>query len=185
MEEKPGQVEMMTRIVNRLERWLGFSAKISGFIGQYAALAMVMIIIIGVTFRYVLKLPLRFDAEYTGYLLVMIAFVGAAYALKVGAHVRVDIVVRNLPRKLHAWIQVVTDVISLGCMVLLLWYMWGMAFANVLKGVRSITPMETPLGIVQMLLPLGALLFSLQMLVEIAKSLRAALSQQPEMWLGK
>ena len=184
MEEKPDRVEKMTRIVNRLERWLGFSAKISGFIGQYAALVMVIIIVIGVTFRYVLKLPLRFDAEYTGYLLVMIAFVGSAYALRVGSHVRVDIIVRLLPKKIHAWVQVVTDVASLGCMVLLLWYMWDMAFANLLKGVRSITPMETPLGIIQMLLPLGALLFSLQMLIEIAKSPRAALSKQPEMWLG-
>jgi len=183
MEEKPDRVEKMTRIVNRLERWLGFPVRISGFIGQYAALAMVIVIVIGVTFRYVLKLPLRFDAEYTGYLLIMIAFVGGAYALKAGAHVRVDIIVRTLPRRLHAWIQVVTDVISLGGMVVLLWFMWDMAFANLVKGVLSITPMETPLGIVQMLLPLGASLFIVQMLVEIAKSLRAALSQQPEMWL--
>ena len=183
MEEKSVRVDTMTGIVNKLERMLGFSATISGFIGQYAAVALVLVIIIGVTFRYVLKLPLRFDAEYTGYLLVMIAFVGAAYALRVGSHVRVDIIVRLLPKKIHAWVQVVTDVASLGCMVLLLWYMWDMAFANLLKGVRSITPMETPLGIIQMLLPLGALLFSLQMLIEIAKSLRAALSQQPEMGL--
>ncbi len=180
MEEKPSRVDTATGIVSRLERTLGFSAAISGFIGQYAALAMVIIIIIGVTFRYVLKLPLRFDAEYTGYLLVMISFVGAAYALKAGSHVRVDIVIRYLPRRLHAWIQVVTDIISLGCMGLLFWYMWDMAYSNLLKGVLSITPMETPLGIIQMLLPLGALLFILQLLVEFAKSLRAVTLPKPE-----
>ncbi len=170
----------MTDIANRLERTLGFSAAISGFIGQYAALAMVVIIIIGVTFRYVLKLPLRFDAEYTGYLLVMISFVGAAYALKAGSHVRVDIAIRYLPRRLHAWIQVFTDFMSLGCMGLFLWYMWDMAYSNLLKGVVSVTPMETPLGIIQMLLPLGALLFILQLLIELSKSLRTATSLKPE-----
>ena len=185
MAEKPVRVDTMTGIVNKLERMLGFSATISGFIGQYAAVGLVLVIIIGVTFRYVLKLPLRFDAEYTGYLLIMISFVGAAYALKAGSHVRVDIVIRYLPRRLHAWIQVVTDIISLGCMGLLFWYMWDMAYSNLVRGVLSSTPMETPLGIIQMLLPLGALLFILTLLVEFAKSLRAATSPEPEARLGK
>jgi TRAP-type C4-dicarboxylate transport system permease small subunit len=164
----------------RLERILGFSATISGFIGQYAALAMVLVIVIGVTFRYVLKLPLRFDAEYTGYLLVMVSWVGAAYALKAGAHVRVDVVVRHLPPRLRAWMQVGTDVLSLLCMSLLLYYMWQLAYSNLVRGVFAMTPMMTPLGPIQMLLPLGALLFILQLLIELSRSMRTATSPAQE-----
>ncbi len=180
MEEKPARVDTMTAIVNRLERMFGFAPKISGVLGEFGALAMVLLIIVGVTFRYVLKLPLRFDAEYTGYLLLVVSFVGAAYALKAGSHVRVDLVVRLLPKKAHAWIQVTTDVISLGCMGLLLVYTWQMAYSNLVRGVIAMTPMETPMGPIQMLLPLGALLFILQLLIDFAKSLRTALSPVPE-----
>ena len=180
MEEKPARVDTMTAIVNRLERMFGFAPKISGVIGEYAALAMVLLIIVGVTFRYVLKLPLHFDAEYTGYLLVVICFVGAAYTLKAGSHVRVDIIIRLLPKKARAWIQVVTDIISLGCMGILLVYTWQLAYSNLVRGVIAMTPTETPLGPLQMLLPLGALLFILQLLIEFAKSLRTALLAVPE-----
>ncbi len=180
MKEKPAQKDAMTAIVNRLERMLGFAAKISGWLGEYAALAMVLLIIVGVTFRYVLRLPLAFDAEYTGYLLVMVCFIGAAYALRAGSHVRVDIIVRLLPKKVHAWVQVVTDIISIGCIGLLLWYVWEMAYSNLIRGVIAMTPTETPLGPIQMMLPLGALLLIFQLLIEFAKSLRTALSPLPE-----
>ena len=63
MEEKPVRVDTMTAIVNKVERIFGFAPKISGILGEFGALAMVLLIIIGVTFRYVLRLPLAFDAE--------------------------------------------------------------------------------------------------------------------------
>ena len=151
---------------------MSWPTKISGIIGEYAALAMVLLIIIGVTCRYVLHIPLAFDAEYTGYLLVLVSFVGAAYALKAGSHVRVDIIIRLLPKKFGAWMQVVTDILSLGIIVTLLWYMTDMAITNWDR--VSSGPMLTPLGPVQLMLPLGALLFLLQLIVELAKSLRDA-----------
>ena len=167
-------------MLRRIEKILGFSATISSFFGVFAVLAMVLIIVVGVTFRYILKLPLRFDAEYTGYLLVMISFVGAAYALKAGSHVRVDILVRKLPPRIYKWVQVVTDIMSLFCISILLFYMWKLAYTNLLRGATSITSMATPLGPVQMLMPLGAALFLLQLLVEFSKSLRAVRSLKSE-----
>ena len=170
MEGKSAQVDKMTRMVDWLERIVSWPTRISGYIGEFAALAMVLLIILGVTARYVLHIPLSFDAEYTGYLLVLVSFVGAAYALKAGSHVRVDIIIRLLPKKVGAWMQVVTDMLSLGVVVMLLWYMVDMTYTN--WGRVASGPMETPLGPVQLMLPLGALLFLLQLIVEFSKSLR-------------
>jgi TRAP-type C4-dicarboxylate transport system permease small subunit len=162
--------------VSRLEKILGFSATISGWIGQWAVLAMVVLIMVGVTFRYVLNLPLAFDAEYTGYLLAVISLVGAAYALKAGSHVRVDILLRSLSPRIQHWLQVITDIISLACIGLLLYHSWNLAYSNLVRGVTSVTPMETPLGLIQMILPLGWTLFLLQLLIEFSRSLRTARS---------
>ena len=110
----------------------------------------------------------------------VISLVGAAYALKAGSQVRVNVIVGLLPKRAHAWVQVFTDVISLGCMGILLVYTWQVAYSNLIRGVIAMTPMETPLGPIQMLLPLGALLFIFQLIIEFAKSLQAALSPLPE-----
>jgi TRAP-type C4-dicarboxylate transport system permease small subunit len=156
----------------KLEKILDVSSTISKWVGCWAALAMVFLITVAVFARYLFHIPLRFDAEYTGYLLVMISLGGAAYALKAGAHVNADLLTRPLPHSIKRWLQLVTDIVSIATIALILYHSWNLAYANLIRGVVANTPMQTPLGVIQMLLPLGWLLFLLQLIVETRKSFR-------------
>ena len=156
----------------KLEKILEFSSTISKWVGCWAALAMVFLMIGAVFARYFFKIPLRFDAEYTGYLLVMISLVGAAYALQRGAHVNADLLYRPLPRSVQRWLNLVTDIVSMAVITLILYHSWNLAYTNLIRGVVANTPMQTPLGVIQMLLPLGWLLFLLQLIAEAMKSFR-------------
>ena len=156
----------------KLEKILEFSSTISKWVGCWAALAMVFLMIGAVFARYFFNIPLRFDAEYTGYLLVMISLVGAAYALQRGAHVNADLLYRPLPRSVQRWLNLVTDIVSMAVITLILYHSWNLAYTNLIRGVVANTPMQTPLGVIQMLLPLGWLLFLLQLIAEAMKSFR-------------
>ena len=168
----------MNNDTTRLERILGISSTISSWFSLLAIMAMTLMIVVAVVFRYILKLSIAFDTEYTGYLLLIISFVGAAYALKVGSHVSVDFVTRLLPPRVQRWLQVVTDGVSLVCIILLVYYMYQLTFTNLGRGTVSVTPMETPLGPVQLFMVLGGTLFILQLLAMFSESLRAAVARE-------
>lgn len=168
----------MNNDTTRFERILGISSTISSWFALLAILAMVLLIVVSVLCRYILKIPLSFDNEYTGYLLLIISFVGAAYALKAGSHVSVDFVTRLLPIRLQRWLQVVTDGASLLCIILLVYYMTVLTYTNLIRGTVSVTPMETPLGPVQLLMVLGGTLFILQLIAMFSKSSRIAVAHK-------
>ena len=167
-------------IVSRGEKILGFAGTISAVAVQWLVLGLVMMTTAGVVFRYALHSPLRFDAEYIGYINVAIIIVGAGYALKVGSHVRVDIVIRMLPRRVVSWLQAATDILSFFGIFMVLYFSWKVAHSNLIRGVIAVSAMETPLGPVQMLIPLGFMLLLLQLVAELSKSIRSALNSGTE-----
>jgi TRAP-type mannitol/chloroaromatic compound transport system permease small subunit len=107
----------------------------------------------------------RVTDEISGYMLVLAATWGLAYTLKAEGHVRIDVLLPYMPRRLRA----AMDFIAMVCMGvfagILSWKIWGLVLDSLASGIRSSTYLLTPLYIPQGILGVGFSLLSLAAVV--------------------
>ena len=112
--------------------------------------------------RYILRIPTIWEIESSVYLTIMATYLGAAYGLKDGAHINIDLVTRLLPGAFTEKLSLVTSMISLVFCLLLAWKGWVMWWEATSKGWHSESLWGPPLTIPYFFLPLGMTLLSLQ-----------------------
>lgn len=112
-----------TRIVDKatsgLGRFISWMALLMVLIGAYNAIARYLGRFIGVNLSSNLYLELQW------YLFSLIFLLGAGYALKENAHVRVDVIYGRLEARARAWINVIGSVLMLiPFSIFVLWVSW-------------------------------------------------------------
>ena len=153
-------LRMLARIIeafNRVMYW--FSA--------VAILLSSLILTYEVVMRYIFRIPTIWEIESAIYLGVLATFMGAAYGLKDGAHINIDLVTRALPPRIQTRLYRMMFFISLLFCIYLSykgWQLWWEAFS---KGWRSESLWGPPLAIPYFFLPMGMSLLSLQFIIEI------------------
>jgi len=153
-------LRILARTVERFNRAMYWLSAI-------AILVASLILTYEVVMRYILKIPTIWEIESAVYLGVMATFVGAAYGLKDGAHINIDLVIRTLPASFQSKLLRITAFISLIFCIYLAykgWQFWWEAFS---KGWRSESLWGPPLAVPYFFLPLGMSLLSLQFIIQI------------------
>jgi TRAP-type mannitol/chloroaromatic compound transport system permease small subunit len=154
----------------------------SGRLLAWLALAMALLTTFVVVMRYGFNTGSIMAQESVTYMHGCLFMLGAAYALKSGAHVRVDIFYRNFSPRARAWIN------SLGGIVFLLPLCAFMFFASWHYVSESWAIRETsaePGGIpavflLKSLLPLMAVNLALQGMAEILRSVLVLTGEQTQ-----
>ncbi len=129
----------------------------------------IILVLVGVAARYIFRIGVVFIDEYIGYLLIVITFMGLAYTFNEGGHIKVDLIFRLLPRKAQLIVRLVTSLVALSISTLLTVETYKRVLVSYKYNVVSVTPMETPLFIPQMFIPLAFGLLSLAVLNFIVK----------------
>ena len=156
-----------------------FSKSVDGFnkivyiLCGIAVLLAAFILTYEVIVRYILRVPTVWEIELSVFLAIMATFVGAAYGLKDGAHVNIDLVTRLLPKHVQRKLSIVTAILSLVFCILIAWKGWEMWWEAFSKGWVSESLWSPPLSIPYFFLPFGFTLLCLQYIVEIVRILRA------------
>jgi TRAP-type C4-dicarboxylate transport system permease small subunit len=118
--------------------------------------------------RYVFKTPTIWEIEFSVYLLIMATFVGAAYGLKHGGHINIDLITHLFPSRFQAHLSFCTSFVSLVFCLVVTWLGWEMWWEATSKGWRSDSLWGPPLGISYFFLPFGMTLLCLQYLVHLS-----------------
>jgi len=132
-----------------------------------AILLSALILTYEVLMRYFLKTPTIWEIEASIYLMIMASFLGAAYGLKDGSHINIDLVTRLLPPKFQEKLCLVNSTLSLFFCIFVAWKGWGMWWEAFSKGWRSESVWGFPLAVPYLFLPLGMTLLSLQYIIQI------------------
>ncbi len=159
-----------------ISRSIGWLSELSGYVSGVLILASMLIICYGVVLRYVLGASTVWQTELAVYFLMFAAFVGGAYGLKHGDHVKLDVVVNRLPGRVQLFTNFVAAVLGflfIAVIGVLSFELWWDA---VQTGRRSSTAWNIPLGYPYFMLPLGMTLMALQYLVIAAEILRRFIS---------
>jgi TRAP-type C4-dicarboxylate transport system permease small subunit len=158
-------------------RWANVLSEVAGLLSAAALLAATGIMLHAVMSRYLLGRPTVWQTELSIYLLMFVAFVGAAYGLKHHAHVGVDLLVDRLQDRGRLIVRVITTTLVLLLVCAVAWtagHEWHEAYEG---GWRSPTAWRAPLSVVYAILPIGMVLVACQLMAFLIEGVMALLGR--------
>lgn len=143
-------------------------------VGQLSALAVGALVVVmsaNVLLRYGFSLGSVWAQELEWHLMSPIALLGAAYALRHGEHVRVDVLYAQFTPRTQALLDLVAGVAGIGVSVLVVWLSWRYVGVSFAQGEGSANPGGIPFRwALKAFIPVG---FALLLLQFAAETLRA------------
>ena len=154
-------------------------ADLSGYVSGWMVPIMVALVAMEVFTRYVLHDPTMVADEFSAYLLVALSYLGLAYTWRQGGHVRITLLVNNLPARAADWIRLIV-------LIMIFTFMIGMTHAGFKMVVyahqinlRSDTWLIFPLVWPQLTVFIGFLTLTLTLPLEMAKVIAKIRAAEP------
>jgi len=161
---------------DRMKRLIKFVDLIS-YIGGVGAAAstfiLCLLIMASVVARYIFNRPFLYVDEVASYLLVSLVFLGLAYTLKEGGHIRVEMLVDRLTRKAQSVLVKVTTCIAVVWAFPVFMGVLGLWLRYLNGGVRGYGTLQAPLWVPALPLVIGGAFLLLQVLAEIVKAFQS------------
>jgi TRAP-type C4-dicarboxylate transport system permease small subunit len=120
--------------------------------------------------RYLFNRPVFGTYEIFGVLLPCIVLLGLAYTQAARAHIRITLVLQRLPSWLQRVLGVFTTLIAMFITVLIFWYGLALSMRFFEMG-KQIDTIHVPKFIPQLVVPLGALVLFLVLLLQLIEYL--------------
>ncbi len=141
--------------------------------GVLCVIAMMIVVTFEVVSRYLLNSPTMWSDEIASYLLIAIVFLGLAQNLRLGDHIRVDVITEKLPARARRWFELFAYALGLVFSIMLLVGVW-IRFQNFwMRHTLSDSPLMTPLWIPMVPVLLGALILVPAMLAGLMSTAHA------------
>jgi TRAP-type transport system small permease protein len=159
--------------MDRLEAAYGKLLEALALVACALILGMTLMICADVLLRNVRVIPgvagLEWSNEISEAMLYLITMLTAPWLLRRGLHIRVDIVLRAVPKRLGWAFEWIVDVLGLTCCLAMAYYGARAAFASYSAGSISIKTLVTPEWWLLSVLPLAFLALSLEMLFRMRR----------------
>jgi len=143
----------------------------SGQVQAWLTLALVVLVMVEATTRYVLRDPLSIAEEYGGQILVAITCLGLADAWKSRSHVRVMFFIEKLPVGIRRRLRLFTVIVAFVFTGFMVYGAYELVSLSLMFGTRSSSWLRTPIAWPQMTIVIGAVLIFFQLIVEIIKQI--------------
>jgi len=128
---------------------------------------MVIVICLDVLLRNVALIPtmrgIDWSNDLTEAMLYLITMCAAPWILRQGQHIRVDIILRAIPKRTAWYCEWFADAVGLFCCLTMVWYGTKMTIASYTSGSMTIKTMVTPEWWLLAPLPIAFALLSIEM----------------------
>lgn len=153
---------------------------VSGWLSGLGVIVMTVLVVVDVFLRYVFRSPLLFSDDVSVYCMIYITFVGAALTMKMGRHIRVDLLYLHLSKRAQLRLDVATSLIGMIVLFIVTWQSVGWVQYTYRFGFKSSGILETPMWIPMSVIPLGLFFFSLQYIAEVGKAIGLLRNYRPD-----
>lgn len=140
--------------------------------------AMVIVICVDVLLRNVALIPtmrgLDWSNDLTEAMLYLITMCAAPWILRRGQHIRVDIILRAIPKRAAWYCEWFADIVGLACCLAMVWYGIKMTVASYTSGAMTVKTLVTPEWWLLAPLPIAFALLSIEMLFRMRRLLYGA-----------
>jgi TRAP-type C4-dicarboxylate transport system permease small subunit len=148
--------------MRRLAAVLEALSDAAGAVAAGATLLLTVMVTSGVAARRVFNAPFLFVEEVSGYVVLAIVFLGLAYTLRTGGHIRVDVVQDRLRGRARTALHVASLLIALVWSGFVVAGTWRLVSEYYTQNVLSFAYLQTPLWIPGSLMVVGGILLALQ-----------------------
>ena len=128
-------------------------------LSRVAVMAMTALVLVQVVLRYVFNVPLVWVEEMTVFLMIWMAFMGAAVGVRRGGHIAMTLLVDRLPARLARVCLHATTLAIVGFAAVVAWQGLLLAFS---VGNQRSAALGLPMTFPYLIVPLGAILIILQ-----------------------
>jgi TRAP-type transport system small permease protein len=136
-------------------------------------LAMTLMICLDVLLRNVAIIPtmrgLDWSNDLTEAMLYLITMLAAPWLLHRGQHIRVDILLRAIPKRVAWYCEWLADIVGLACCVVMVMYGTKMTVASYVSGSLSVKALITPEWWILAPLPAAFALLAIEMLFRLRR----------------
>ena len=166
-----GALAHLVRAIDRFAEWCGVAV-------AWLMVPLIAAVVYEVVARYAFNAPTSWSFDITYMLYGAMFMLGAAYALRIGAHIRTDFFWEKWSLRTRAVIDAVAyAVFFFPGIALFFWVGWGEAwYAYEILEVSEQTPWRPLLWPLKACVPLAAALLLLQGISELVKSLYTAIT---------
>ena len=163
-------------VLSKIDKVIDSLSKAAVAISALTLVFLVVLITAYVVVRELLYGQWFFVEEWSGYLVVLIFYWACAYALRSGAHIKVDIVSRLFPDSVKRWVECFTALMATSILGFLVrgsidWVIYALE-EGVVSDYPSLTPMWIPFAFV----PIGLGIFCLAMGLETVRRVTVAVA---------
>ena len=148
-------------------------------LAEIGLVGLMLLVLHEVIVRYVFNSPTLYSVELSEYLLVLVVFMSIGWVLKEDRHVAVTFAVDLLPEKLRLVMSGLTSLVTLAFLGILVWKGGKTTLTAYTGDYHSSSLLDFPMWIPYALIPLGALVMSLQYLVKIGELIRSLTDGNP------
>ena len=127
---------------------------------------MVFLVSLSVTLRYVFRTGLIWPEEFVRYAYIWLIFLGSVTAIKLNAHIGLELVVERLPLKIKRIVTCLGDLLVMGFVVIQIVY--GISLIVKAGGTPSAV-MRIPMGWIYIVFPLSGVLMMIEMIHVLRK----------------
>lgn len=136
----------------------------SAFLGGVLLIVMMLLICYEVVMRYFLHQGVPWAIDVSEYIILVFAFLGAAWLQKQGGHVRVDILLTRLNPKAQTLLNIATSALGSVIWLAIAWYGAETTWDHFQRGVPEIGSFSCPKFTFLAFISAGSLLFSIEFL---------------------
>lgn len=170
--------------LGRVLAWIDRLSMAGGWAAVGCVLAILGLIVAEVASRNILNVSLRIAWEYSTYFMGGAFMLGAGYALRAGAQIRVHVLLENLPRPLARLCDLFATVCGFAVGVFLSYALIQLTILSLDRNSRS-PDSEFPLWVPQLVLAIGAVIFTLQLAARFARLLRNEPAEDQSLRIGQ
>ena len=169
----------MTSALSAADRWIG---RVEEFLDLVAALFIVFLMMFAVTqviSRKLFNYPLWGYVDIVEIVMVTFAFLGVSYCQRLGGHIRMELIVRQLHGRALWLFEIVGIVVALGIILVLLWY----GFTHFLRAYQlgdSTIDREIILWPAKLVIPIAFSVLTARLLIQFLAYTRLALYPDAE-----
>lgn len=163
--------------MQQLQTWFGQLFYGLAVVAASLLLGMVLMISADVLLRNVPLVPgmmgLDWANQVSESMLMLITMLAAPWLLRRGQHIRVDILLRALPKTVAWYTEWLADVLALLCCLFMMHYSWNALMASYRSGSLAIKTLITPEWWSLAPMPVAFALLSIEMLFRMHRLLHA------------
>jgi TRAP-type C4-dicarboxylate transport system permease small subunit len=144
---------------------------------EVCVFGMIGLLFVDVVGRYVFSKSTLISYDMTGYFLVGITYLGAAYGLTQGSHIKITVLTDLMRASAKQRWELVVDLIALFFTAVLWWKSVDLVRFSLDTGIRATSFMGEPMWIPQLLVPIGLGLLVVENILELIGRFRTLSSE--------